>query len=269
MVCTGAPDGVEQYDEEEPFIQVSWWLGNPKHLDPGDGGRSHAVWCRGEPLKKEPESWFFLLPDHGIAVRLVHGTCISWDGREVAHCTSIPSGAQPGDQLYSCFFGVKEDLRLARRRLLELQWAMECREGTVFAAGDEVWVQWPYHGRGGNTGIRCRRRLGKVLQVDGEVSLILAFYHGKDENKRYTYQQDDRNVCIAGRVGCYNPSIDNAQNLLQKRVAVYDRDVDYCVNAIVVSFDAQSMEHTLHVDHSGMVWTGKLGGWDAPYVKVL
>jgi hypothetical protein len=63
-------------------------------------------------------NWFFLLPNvhgvrddsthfNGIAIKLRHGTVISWDGRVVKHCTAVPI---PGgnNHVYGTFTAAKE-----------------------------------------------------------------------------------------------------------------------------------------------------------------
>ena len=52
-----------------------------------------------------------------VAIKLCHGTAISWDGRVIRHCTSLPYpdgpkgnivGQGTGNQLYGTFTAVKE-----------------------------------------------------------------------------------------------------------------------------------------------------------------
>jgi hypothetical protein len=81
-------------------------IGNPMHVD-HDEARSYAVWICEKPGASR--NWWFLFPEHGLAVPLMHGTWISWDGRCVAHCTSVPDVA-PGDRLCSLFCSVPAKL---------------------------------------------------------------------------------------------------------------------------------------------------------------
>ena len=87
--------------------QLSYWLGNAMHND-RDGDRSFAVWVgRGY-------TWL-LFPRHGLAIKLMHGTWISWDGARLPHCTAYSASAE----LYSSFCSIPRDtcLSLARTRM--------------------------------------------------------------------------------------------------------------------------------------------------------
>ena len=64
-------------------------LGNAMHYD-NDGHRSFAAWVAKCGHRGASSGWWFLLPRHGVAVELVHGTFISWDGRAQPHCTAVP-----------------------------------------------------------------------------------------------------------------------------------------------------------------------------------
>jgi hypothetical protein len=89
-------------------IMISRNLGNSPHIDNADGSRSIAFWVEEEPGRAK--NWSFLLPDVsidgslGVVIKLFHGAVISWDGREVRHCSSI---TEPGDgnNVYGCMFG--------------------------------------------------------------------------------------------------------------------------------------------------------------------
>jgi len=41
-------------------------------------------------MNNQVKSWWFLLPEHGVAIELCDGACISWDGRVLMHCSSCP-----------------------------------------------------------------------------------------------------------------------------------------------------------------------------------
>jgi hypothetical protein len=82
-------------------------------------------------------NWYFLLPNlhgrrpcgteyNGIAVKLCHGTAMSWEGRVARHCTSVsrPDGAATapvgsgwtsGNRLYGMFTAAKEKIVAAGR----------------------------------------------------------------------------------------------------------------------------------------------------------
>eukprot|EP00966_Prymnesium_polylepis_P322439 7378695-Prymnesium_polylepis.1 len=56
-------------------------LANPVHLDVGDGDRSFAIWTRGQPQLGEIVGHYLLFPHVGLAIELVDGVAVSWDGR--------------------------------------------------------------------------------------------------------------------------------------------------------------------------------------------
>ena len=84
---------------------ASFDLGNAMHVDVRDGWRCYAVWVSrlGYAGLGRSSRWWLLFPRHGLAVALVHGTYISWDGRVQHHCTAVPNVA-PGDRLLSLFW---------------------------------------------------------------------------------------------------------------------------------------------------------------------
>jgi hypothetical protein len=106
----GSPPLKEMGGKDGPgnVIMLSRNIGNSSHVDNADGSRSVAVWAEEEPGRAK--NWSFLLPDVsidgslGVVIKLFHGAVISWDGREVRHCSSIP---KPGDgnNVYGCMFG--------------------------------------------------------------------------------------------------------------------------------------------------------------------
>ena len=53
--------------------------------------------------------WWFLFPNHGVAVELAHGTWMSWDGRVQPHCSSVPCFAED-DELLSLFASLPNNL---------------------------------------------------------------------------------------------------------------------------------------------------------------
>jgi hypothetical protein len=67
---------------------------NSAHWDFADASYTFALWVH---TGSSPKSWFFVFPDlsingsQGVAFRLFHGAAISWDGRVLRHCTSLPS----------------------------------------------------------------------------------------------------------------------------------------------------------------------------------
>ena len=88
---------------------ASYNLANPCHCDVADAWRSFAIWVRGNPGNNNipaPRDHWFLFPDVGLAIELVDGVAISWDGRVAAHCTSMHTGLHAEDGLYSLFFSL-------------------------------------------------------------------------------------------------------------------------------------------------------------------
>jgi hypothetical protein len=80
-------------------IDTSVDLGNAAHYDVHDASEGFSV--KTEDTPGTGTNWFFLLPNvhcvrddgmhfNGIAIKLRHGTVISWDGRVVKHCTTVP-----------------------------------------------------------------------------------------------------------------------------------------------------------------------------------
>ena len=100
-------------------LQVSFDLSNSMHVDPWDGRRSYAVWLSrlGYAGLGQSSHWWLLFPRHGLAVALVHGTYVSWDGRVQHHCTAVPQVA-PGDRLLSLFCTLPADCMKANERAL-------------------------------------------------------------------------------------------------------------------------------------------------------
>ena len=72
--------------------------GGANHCDL-DGDRSFAVWHSSGLGKSGP--WWFLFPNHGLAVQIVDCTWISWDGRVTPHCTAVPYHVSPEECLFS------------------------------------------------------------------------------------------------------------------------------------------------------------------------
>ena len=88
-------------------LMMSVNLGNSPHYDSGDTSKSIAIWVEEKP--GQAANWYFVLPNvsckgsHGVVIRLIHGVVISWDGREIFHCSSK---AQPGEgnKVYGCMW---------------------------------------------------------------------------------------------------------------------------------------------------------------------
>ncbi len=88
-------------------MMVSVNLANSPHYDDGDTSQSVAVWVEEKP--GQSQNWYFVLPNmsyqgsKGMVVKLMHGLVISWDGREVFHCTSRTVVGE-GNNAYGCLW---------------------------------------------------------------------------------------------------------------------------------------------------------------------
>lgn len=88
-------------------MMVSVNLANSPHYDNGDTSKSVAIWVEEKP--GQSKNWFFVFPNmsfqgsKGIVVKLMHGLVISWDGREIYHCTSKTQVGE-GNNTYGCLW---------------------------------------------------------------------------------------------------------------------------------------------------------------------
>ena len=108
-------------------IDMSVDMANATHYDVGDCSQGISVWL--EEMPGLATGWYFVMPNmyccidgrmyNGIAIRLRHGTAISWDGRVVRHGTSVshPDGLGTpivghsgghSNHLYGTFTAAKE-----------------------------------------------------------------------------------------------------------------------------------------------------------------
>jgi hypothetical protein len=82
-------------------------LANSPHYDNGDTSESVAIWVEEKP--GQSENWYFVFPNmshlgsKGVVVKLLHGLVISWDGREIFHCTSTTKIGD-GNKTYGCLW---------------------------------------------------------------------------------------------------------------------------------------------------------------------
>jgi hypothetical protein len=123
-------------------IDSSTDLGNSSHYDTGDVTPGYSAWL--EEYPGMASNWYFILPNvygtlpdgsgtfNGIAIKLRHGTAISWDGRLIRHCTSVarpdgPGGCLAGsgehiNHLYGTFTAAKEKIvECGRKRAAKIQ----------------------------------------------------------------------------------------------------------------------------------------------------
>ena len=236
-----SPDGAEQYESADVFCQVSINLANPAHIDVDDAGRSHALWLRNLWQQPDPEHWFFLLPDVGLAIRLRHGCCISWDGRAVSHCTSVPGSVADGEMLLSCWCGVSAKMERARRRQEEYENAVHCRQlrgagQELLAEGSRVWIQSL-----GRDGKMWRRETAVVTRVDehaggGRGPGFWTRLPGKQgtstQPQFHSFAALSQRIVLAGRIG---EAAEEGEALVGKRVRVFWAAQDACFDGEVTA----------------------------------
>ena len=142
------------------LIDMSVDLANASHFDINDASQGFSVWTEEKPGLAD--NWYFVMPNlhgvsvdgkafEGVAIKLRHGTAISWDGHIIRHCTSLSrpdgvgthvvgSGKGTVNHLYGTFTCAKERLvNVGRRR------AKMVREMEEFAYTDEersrIWAK--------------------------------------------------------------------------------------------------------------------------------
>ena len=80
--------------------------GNEDHVDGNDASQGVTIWHESRPPSqaqdpyKNCRNWYFLFPNmevridgkwkKGVAVKLRHGTVVSWDATVIRHCTALP-----------------------------------------------------------------------------------------------------------------------------------------------------------------------------------
>ena len=237
-------------------------LATSKHFDRFDGSRSWACWVLRDPTRKGgPSEWWFLLPDHGIAIRLVHGMCISWDGRWVAHCTAVQD-APPGVHTLSFFAGMHDGARKALFNQQMFRLALRARQsgGAIaslpLAPGDNVWVRWV---RGEHREWRLVRGVvaavsSQGLEVDtereGPQSLPWGVVHS----------------CVVRAGAITSAGEHSGAAIVGGRVWVYWPGDDTCYCGVVTAFE--DGKHTVEYD-DGEVYAEVLGSEDTPFYSVM
>jgi hypothetical protein len=88
-------------------MMISVNLANSPHYDSGDTSDSVAIWVEEKP--GQSKNWYFVLPNmsfqgsSGVVVKLLHGVVISWDGRDIYHCTS-KTNVGDGNKTFGCLW---------------------------------------------------------------------------------------------------------------------------------------------------------------------
>lgn len=93
--------GIQYGFTNEFFLSID--LANPSHLDPLDLCNGFTIW------RGNADGWYFYMPNvivhdaitnkiiyKGLAIKLVDGICISWNGAEIRHGTSKFTDKGPG-----------------------------------------------------------------------------------------------------------------------------------------------------------------------------
>ena len=93
-------------------VDVSVNLGNTSHHDFNDASQGYSLW--GEEIPGKGTNWYLVMPNihgrrpganltwvpfAGLAILITNGVSISWDGRNIRHCTSVsePDGTSLAD----------------------------------------------------------------------------------------------------------------------------------------------------------------------------
>jgi hypothetical protein len=107
-------------------MSVSIDLANASHYDVHDASYGYSIWTEKKP--GTATNWYFVLPNmiplikgnqtNGIAVKLSHGTIISWDGRIHRHCTSITNTGNQ-NHAYGWFWAADGRAIQHRSKMLE------------------------------------------------------------------------------------------------------------------------------------------------------
>jgi len=272
VTCAAGEDvGFEELKLMEVSYAASVGLGNPAHFDRKDAHQCFAWWVRAMPHLAPPTEWWFLCPDIGLAIMLVDGTCGSWDGRSVRHCTGVPVGVSEGDELLSLWLGAKTDMDVCEQRRSMMSDALLARaalpevRSRPWVVGDVVWVKWGVVGEP-LAGNKWRRTTGIVRKVSGGGGITLEW---PEEGRTYAMpvQEACERVALAGLVGP-KPEQTGAA-LVGQRVRVYwpylsahGRGADWVFAGLVLEHEEGA--HLVRYDDMQEVWE-ELGGPLAPH----
>jgi hypothetical protein len=138
-------------------VDVSVDLGNTSHYDFNDASQGYSLW--GEEIPGKGTNWYLVMPNihgvrpgensewvrfDGLAILITHGVSISWDGRDIRHCTSVSeadgNAMAEGDwsrtvqmsenHLYGAFTAAKERVVECGRKLSAAKAALGRAEHT-------------------------------------------------------------------------------------------------------------------------------------------
>jgi len=200
----------------------------------------------------------------GLAIELCEGCAISWDGRHVLHCTSVPHDIPEDDGLYSLFFSLSEGAEQADGRSCEMLDAERHRadvgQPRPFRVGDRVWARWYPCGFSS----RWRRARGQVAAVSGAGCVRIA-WTGEGRSTEVLAHHQGCLLVHAGLVG--NPLPPNlGDSLVGVRVRVFWAWEDRLYGGVVRAFDGRTGQHVVAYDDGDVVegTLGELAG-DFPY----
>ena len=144
-------------------------LGNPPHRDFKDGHQCYAQWYV-QGNGNQVRSWWFLLPQHGLAIELCDGACISWDGRDITHCTAASLTLGEDCKLYSLWCSVHQTLIDQVGLDASVRDALRRRQRDAdsarFATGDDCYLLWR---SGRQMAVQAIRVSVRRVCVDGSV----------------------------------------------------------------------------------------------------
>ena len=255
-----------------PLHAVSRNLGNPSHLDVYDASPGYAWWVRARPELPEPHAWWFLFVDVGLAIRLVDGCAMSWDGRYVRHCSACPLGISEGDELLSVWKGSKQTAEAAMVRQREMREALRVREqcaevrGMAWRVDDPVWVKWTADGER-MAGSLWRRVTGAVEQVLPGGELVVSWPDCGFAPDHLDAKTVRERVVHAGVVGP-QPTHLGGLLLVGHRIRIWwphlrGRGEDCIFSGSVTAYDAELAAHRVLYDDGVVEWE-VLGGPFAP-----
>ena len=193
----------------------------------------------------------------GLAIELSEGASISWDGRHISHCTSVPHDVSDGDALYSVFFSVSSKAEQADTRSREMLEAERHRARVggaqrPFRVGDRVWARWyPCPGSG-----RWRRASGRIAEVLDAGGVCVAWV-GEGTTTQISRAAQGNTLVHAGLVE-EPEEAGQGLPLVGQRVRVYWSGEDRIFPGVVKAFDGNLGHHTVAYD-DGDIAEGALG----------
>lgn len=250
-------------------------LANPAHIDPEDRSRSYAVWVLSEPMVPAPQSWFFLMPDVGLAIELWEGVVISWDGRVVRHCTSVQQCDDSRQSLYSLFYalpkhvGLQCDLANEMKHALTMRHQIPRTSRPPWRVGDVVWVRWSPCASQPNSWVRRRACVGN-LQHDGMI-IKWCSRHSMSSTQTTSLPKDDiENIvthagAIDARMYVEQPTL----SMIGKQLKVYVCAMDEVCEGVCSHMQLDSKDAHLELTRNGNTIRVRIYGFMNPPMCVV